>query len=68
MVAIKFNEDRFFNNEIYSKIGGISCRELNNLEKEIFVMLDHKLLVDPDVYHKYESIMHETYTNITSPS
>jgi hypothetical protein len=53
-LAIKFNEDDYYSNEYYAKVGGISLQELNNLEYECIKMLNHKLFVDENIYEKYE--------------
>ena len=53
MLAIKFYDDTYYNNEYYSKIGGISCRELNRLEAELLDLLAYDLHVQPEVYERY---------------
>lgn len=53
LISIKFNEDEYFANSFYANVGGISLKELNNLELETFRMLDHNLFVSPDFYFKY---------------
>ena len=32
MLAIKYNEDDYYSNEYYAKVGGIALKELNRLE------------------------------------
>jgi len=34
VIAVKYNEDIYYANSYYAKIGGISLSELNLLEKE----------------------------------
>ena len=53
LLAIKYNEDVFFTNEHYAKVGGISLEELNNLEHFSFQLLDYNLYVSEDIYEKY---------------
>ena len=36
ILAIKYNEDVYFNNEYYAKIGGVSLDEINSLEYASF--------------------------------
>ena len=62
MVAIKFNDDKFFDNEFYSKIGGISCVELNSLEYEILEMLNYGLVVTSEEYDKYSDHIERLYS------
>ena len=54
ILAIKFNEDDYFSNEFYAKVGGITNAEFNRLESETFNLLDHNLWIDLDLYEKYE--------------
>ena len=53
LLAIKYNEDVYFTNEHYAKVGGISLKELNNLEHFSFQLLDYNLYVSEDIYDKY---------------
>jgi hypothetical protein len=50
IVAIKYNEDDFYKNTQYSKIGGIPLDELNRLEYEFCSSLDFNLHVDVETY------------------
>jgi hypothetical protein len=34
MMAAKYYDDRYYNNEYYAKVGGISNNEINSLERE----------------------------------
>ncbi len=54
ILAIKFNEDDYYSNEFYSKVGGISNSEFNNLESEAYNLLNHLLWINQDLYDKYE--------------
>ena len=53
VLAIKYSEDKFYRNEFYARIGGISRKELNSLEKEMLSMLDFDLFVSETVYETY---------------
>ena len=55
LVSIKYNEDDFFSNSFYAKVGGVSIRELNNLEYEFLSLIDFDLYVDDDLYSKYSN-------------
>ena len=57
VVAIKYNEDDFFSNTFYAKIGGISMEEINTLEIEFLDMIDWFLFVDQAFFHKYKSFL-----------
>ncbi len=54
LISIKFNDDQYFDNAFYAKVGGVTCRELNKLEREILGLLDFDLAVDPELYQKYK--------------
>jgi len=54
MLAIKFNEDDYYSNEFYSKVGGITNQELNYLESEAYKLMDYSLWVDLVFYENYE--------------
>ena len=53
MIAVKYYDDCYYDNEFYSKVGGISCKELNVLEIEMLSLLQYSLYVLPECYEKY---------------
>lgn len=55
VVSIKFNEDDFYKNTQYAKIGGISLVEMNKLEYEFFILADFSLYISDNLYQKYEN-------------
>ena len=55
LVSIKYNEDDFFSNSFYAKVGGVSKTELNTLEYIFLSLIDFELYVDDDLYNKYSS-------------
>ena len=59
VLAIKYNEDDIYNNKYYSEIGGVSLYELNQMEYELFVMLNCSLFIDDDVLMKYTSVLNQ---------
>ena len=54
LLSIKFNEDDYYSNEYYAKVGGISLDELNKLEETILSLLDFSLFIDDELYDNYE--------------
>ena len=52
MVAAKFYDDCFYNNELYAKVGGVSMDELNELELEFVFLIGFSLIVPVDEYQK----------------
>jgi hypothetical protein len=53
MAAAKFFDDRYYNNEYYAKVGGISNKELNILEIEFLKFINFQLFIGSDVFFKY---------------
>ena len=53
ILALKYNEDEFFTNEQYAKIGGVSLQELNKLEYFSMQLLNFDLFISEDIYQKY---------------
>ena len=62
LLAIKYNEDFYYTNEHYAKVGGVSLEELNQLEYFTFLLLDFNLFISDDLYQKYLKYI----TNYTS--
>ena len=52
-ISIKFNEDFFINSEYYSKIAGVSVKDLNVLEYQICVAMNFDFYVKSDYYEQY---------------
>ena len=53
ILAIKYNEEIYYSMIYYSKIGGVSMIELNNLEFEFFILIKFKLFVQTTLFEKY---------------
>ena len=51
--AIKYNEDNYYTNSYYSKIGGIKINEFNALEKEFVSIIDFQFYVKKSLFDKY---------------
>ena len=58
VVAVKLYEDHFYNNAYYSRIAGIPCLELNQLEVELLSLLEYDLTVTSEQYDKYMRSVH----------
>jgi len=59
VVAIKFHDDQYYNNQYYAMIGGVSLEELNYLEKEILGLTRFSLYVHPSHYFQYYEVLKE---------
>ena len=53
LLAIKYNEDLYFTNEQYAKVGGVSIKEINQLEYFSIEFLNFNLFISEDIYQKY---------------
>lgn len=57
LLAIKYNEDDYYSNTHYAKVGGITLQEINTLEEEFVEGLDWKVFVDKSLFDKYYSYL-----------
>ena len=53
VLAIKYSDDLYADNVVYSRIGGVSLEELNTLEAEMLALLQYDLYVHPQLYTQY---------------
>ena len=59
--AIKYNEDNYYTNSYYSKIGGIKINEFNALEKEFASIIDFQFYVKKSLFDKYYKYINNDY-------
>jgi len=55
MIAIKFNDDIYYDNAFYAKIGGISVNEMNILEISLLSLTQFDLYVKDQVFSDYSN-------------
>jgi len=53
MVAAKFYDDFYYNNQYYAKVGGVPRAELNTLELDFLFKINFDLHLHPDEYNRY---------------
>jgi hypothetical protein len=53
IIAIKYNEDEYFTNNYYSKVGGILEKELFHLEYTFLKILNFNVFIDETIYENY---------------
>merc|ERR1719424_963410 len=53
VVATKFQDDKYFSNAYYSRVGGVHVKELNMLEVRFLKLVGFNLCVNPDEYENY---------------
>ena len=59
MVAVKFLDDDYYNNEAFAKIGGVSKEEINALELEFLDFLDYDIWVCQEDFDAHKQRMTE---------
>ena len=57
IIAIKFNYDEFFSLDFYSKLGGVSQKELASLEYDFTTLLNFKFYVEEKIFTKYNNFL-----------
>lgn len=53
VIAIKFNEDDYYANSFYAKVGGISLEELNQLEYDFLSRCNFSMAIKLKSFIKY---------------
>lgn len=53
VVATKFQDDKYFSNAYYSRVGGVAVKELNMLEVRFLKLVGFNLCVTPEEYENY---------------
>jgi len=51
ILAIKYNEDDYYSNEYYAKVGGITLQEANLLEAEFLGFLKFTIFIDEQIFY-----------------
>eukprot|EP00446_Apocalathium_sp_SHHI-4_P005285 CAMPEP_0177178176 /NCGR_PEP_ID=MMETSP0367-20130122/14192_1 /TAXON_ID=447022 ORGANISM="Scrippsiella hangoei-like, Strain SHHI-4" /NCGR_SAMPLE_ID=MMETSP0367 /ASSEMBLY_ACC=CAM_ASM_000362 /LENGTH=286 /DNA_ID=CAMNT_0018624823 /DNA_START=85 /DNA_END=945 /DNA_ORIENTATION=+ len=57
VLAIKFLDDNFLSNKFYARVGGLQVTELNTLEIKMMKLLNYRLLVVPEEFEVYRSVL-----------
>ena len=53
VLAIKYNDDLYYDNAYYARVGGITFKELNDLEREMLSLLGYELYVAEELYNQF---------------
>lgn len=64
MVAAKLRDDVYYSNAYYASIGGVSNREINELEVELLSSLNWETYVSFEEYHAYFDALQRRFENI----
>jgi hypothetical protein len=52
-MAIKYNEDEYYDNKFYAKVGGVTLKEMNILEISFLKLIDFKLYISEEIFETY---------------
>jgi hypothetical protein len=63
LMSIKYNEDSLYRNDYFAEIGGVSLKELNQMEIEFLSGIQFNLFVNNDLYDKYYESLSNYRTN-----
>lgn len=63
LMAIKYNEDNYYDNKYYADIAGVSLKELKFIEYTFTELTDFRLFVSGEQYEKYREYL-ENYEKI----
>eukprot|EP00826_Nyctotherus_ovalis_P046861 TRINITY_DN5332_c0_g3_i6.p1 TRINITY_DN5332_c0_g3~~TRINITY_DN5332_c0_g3_i6.p1 ORF type:complete len:171 (+),score=18.10 TRINITY_DN5332_c0_g3_i6:198-710(+) len=66
VVAMKFHEDFYYDNEYCATVGGIECEEMNGLEGEMLTLLEYRLTIPHCKYKRYLEAMRLYFENFVS--
>lgn len=56
--AFKFNQDHSYSTEFYSKVAGISVKEIIEMEADFLNQIEYKLFVNEKEFNTYEKSLH----------
>jgi len=65
MLATKFFDDRYYNNEYYAKVGGITNAEVNLLERDFLQLINFRLYISPLLFFRYRERLMESFPTET---
>jgi len=55
LIAAKWFDDDHFGNAYYSRVGGLSCKEMNELEAEFLLMINFNVHVENELFMTWDS-------------
>ena len=54
IIAIKYNEDLYYDNKYYARIAGVTLKELKKMESEFLRLIKFELYVNKNIFEKYK--------------
>ena len=55
IIAIKYNEDLYYDNKYYAKIAGVTPKELQKMEGEFLKLIKFELYINKKIFDKYKN-------------
>ena len=62
LIAIKYNEDSFYDNKYYSQIAGVNLKELKKMESEFLRLIKFELYINKNIFEKYKNYINKINT------
>ena len=60
VIGIKLNEDHYFDNLFYAKVGGVTKKEINAIEYEFLAKVNFNVYINDNLYYKYHNYLLKT--------
>lgn len=68
MIAAKLRDDIYYSNDYYASIGGVSNRELNELEVDMLSAIDWKTHVRSEEFNRYVCALMDRFSMLVDPA
>ena len=62
LIAIKYNEDCYYENSYYAQIAGVTTKELKRIEYTFLDLINFNLFVEDKQYVKYKNYLSQYFT------
>ena len=59
IIAIKYNEDLYYDNKYYAKIAGVTPKELQKMESDFLRMIKFELYINKKIFDKYKNYIYK---------
>lgn len=66
VLAAKFQDDKFYSNDFYARVGGLRLQELNALEINFMKLLDWQVHTMPEEYEFYRDLVYRAAVGQTT--
>ena len=63
LIAIKYNEDSFYDNKYYAEIAGVKINELKLMELNFILFSDYQMFVSEEIFTNYHDYLNSFSKN-----